>query len=63
MSNAHSSPSAVDRVVSQLRDDILGGRYRATDRLPSERELSEKLGVNRGAVREGLRTLAQLGIV
>ena len=63
MSSAHSTPSAVDRVVSQLRDDILGGRYRATDRLPSERELSAKLGVNRGAVREGLRTLAQLGIV
>ncbi|MGE4651615.1 MAG: GntR family transcriptional regulator [Myxococcota bacterium] len=63
MSIAQSTPSAVDRVVCQLRDDILGGRYRAEDRLPSERELSEKLGVNRGAVREGLRTLAQLGIV
>lgn len=63
MENAANSPSAVDRVVTQLRDDILGGRYRATDRLPSERELSEKLGVNRGAVREGMRTLAQLGIV
>lgn len=63
MSTADRTPSAVDRVVGQLRDDILGGRYRAADRLPSERELSEKLGVNRGAVREGLRTLAQLGIV
>ena len=63
MSSAPNAPSAVDRVVTQLRDDILGGRYRATDRLPSERELSERLGVNRGAVREGMRTLAQLGIV
>lgn len=55
--------SSTDRVVETLRNDILTGRYRAGDRLPSERDLVEQIGVNRGAVREGLRALSQLGIV
>jgi GntR family transcriptional repressor for pyruvate dehydrogenase complex len=50
-------------VARQLRDEILEGRYRPGDRLPSERELVERLGIHRGAIREGLRTLAQLGLV
>ncbi len=57
------SETSSDRVVETLRNDILTGRYRAGDRLPSERDLVEQLGVNRGAVREGLRALSQLGIV
>jgi GntR family transcriptional repressor for pyruvate dehydrogenase complex len=56
-------PDSVERVVSSLRDDILRRRYRAGDRLPSERELAEKLAVNRGAVREAFRVLSQLGLV
>lgn len=55
--------TAVDRVVQTLREDILTGRYRAGDRLRSERELAEQLGVGRGVVREALRVLAQLGLV
>ncbi len=57
------SETAVERVAQTLREDILTGRYRAGDRLPSERELAERAGVSRSAVREGLRTLAQLGLV
>ncbi len=56
-------PASVEKVVHHLRDDILRGRLRAGERLPSERELAERIGVNRGAVREARRTLAQLGVV
>lgn len=56
-------PASVEKVVHHLRDDILRGRLRAGERLPSERELAERIGVNRGAVREARRTLAQLGLV
>jgi DNA-binding FadR family transcriptional regulator len=50
-------------VAHRLRDEILQGRYRAGDRLPSERELVRRLGVHRGAIREGLRALAQLRLI
>ena len=52
-----------EAVADQLRDQILTGRYKAGDRLPSERELVERLGVHRGAVREGLRAVAQQGLI
>ena len=58
-----SLPGSVERVANALRDDILGRRVRPGERLASERELAERLGVNRGAVREALRVLEQLGIV
>jgi DNA-binding FadR family transcriptional regulator len=58
-----SLPESVDRVARELRNDILRHHYRPGDRLPSERELAERLSVSRGAVREALRALAQLGIL
>ncbi|MBW2244382.1 MAG: FadR family transcriptional regulator [Deltaproteobacteria bacterium] len=57
------SETAAQRVAQSLRHDILTGRYREGDRLRSERELAEQFGVHRGAVREGLRALAQQGLV
>lgn len=58
-----SLPESVDRVARELRGDILRSRYRPGDRLPSERELADRLQVSRGAVREALRALDQLGIL
>ena len=56
-------PDSVERVAREIREDILRQRYRPGDRLPSERELAERLKVNRGAVREAFRALAQLGLI
>src|SRR4028119_312474 len=53
------SDAVTDSVISQIRE----GRYRAGDRLPTERELAEQLGVGRTSVREGLRFLEKLGIL
>ncbi|MGH3089588.1 MAG: FadR/GntR family transcriptional regulator [Rubrobacteraceae bacterium] len=53
------SDAVTESVISQIRE----GRYRAGDRLPSERELAEQLGVGRTSVREGLRFLEKLGIL
>ncbi len=50
-------------VASQIRGDILEGRYRAGDRLPAERELAERLEVNRTSVREALKLLEQEGFI
>lgn len=56
-------PESVERVARDVREDILRARYRPGDRLPSERDLAERLGVGRGAVREAFRALAQLGLI
>lgn len=50
-------------IAARLRDDILRGDYREGDRLPAERELATRLGVNRGSIREALKQLEQLGLV
>ena len=51
-----------ERVAAELRDEILRGRFRAGERLPSERDLALRFGVHRGAVREALKKLEQLGL-
>jgi GntR family transcriptional repressor for pyruvate dehydrogenase complex len=56
------APSGSERVAAELRDDILRGRYRPGERLPSERDLAERFGVHRGGVREGFKKLEQLGL-
>jgi GntR family transcriptional regulator, transcriptional repressor for pyruvate dehydrogenase complex len=52
-----------DVVHERLRADILAGRCAPGDALPSERDLSDSLGVNRHAVREALKRLEQAGLV
>ena len=52
-----------ESVFRQLRDNIVRRELKPGDPLPSERELSELLGVNRGAVREGIKRLQQAGLV
>jgi GntR family transcriptional regulator, transcriptional repressor for pyruvate dehydrogenase complex len=52
-----------DGVLSELLDAIRAGRLCQGERLPSERRLSEQLGVSRVSVREGLRMLELLEII
>ncbi|WP_106430013.1 FadR/GntR family transcriptional regulator [Streptomyces xiaopingdaonensis] len=50
-------------MLTQIQQKILDGRLRVGDRLPSERELGEALGVSRNSVREALRVLESMGIL
>ena len=50
-------------VHDALRADILTGRLRVGEPIPSERVLSEQLSVNRHAVREAVKRLQQAGLV
>jgi GntR family transcriptional repressor for pyruvate dehydrogenase complex len=52
-----------DEVFEQISDEIVRGRMAPGIQLPSERELCEALGVNRGALREALKRLSQAGLV
>lgn len=62
MSATEPQISRTASIATILRDEILSGQYRAGERLPSERDLCERFKVSRGAVREALKQLQQLGI-
>ncbi|MGF7159783.1 DNA-binding FadR family transcriptional regulator [Rhodoligotrophos appendicifer] len=52
------------RVVAEaIERNILMGRLKTGDRLPSEMELAKQFGVHRSTVREGIRLLEQSGLV
>ena len=51
-----------DQIAGSLIEDILSGRYRPTERLPSERDLATRFDANRGAVREAMKKLEQIGL-
>jgi GntR family transcriptional regulator, transcriptional repressor for pyruvate dehydrogenase complex len=55
--------SLSDAVFDQLAEQILSRRVEPGAPLPPERELAKALGVNRGAIREALKRLAQAGLV
>ncbi|WP_336500211.1 FadR/GntR family transcriptional regulator [Microbacterium paraoxydans] len=55
--------SALDTALHGLRALIADRALRPGDRLPSEGELCERLGVSRGSLREAIRTLAALGVL
>lgn len=55
--------SASGAVFEQLIAELVAGRLEPGESLPAERALTERLGVNRQAVREALQRLAQAGLV
>lgn len=61
--NAVRKQSLSESAYRQLSDKILRNEYAPGDPLPAERELSEALQVNRGAVREAIKRLQQAGLV
>ncbi len=52
-----------EKVAGQLKKAISTGIFRVGERLPSERELAEQMGVSRPSVRQALQQLALLGII
>jgi len=58
-----STVSRTQQVRDQLEAAIDSGEYNPGDRLPSERELVELLGVSRVSVREAIRSLEAVGRV
>ena len=52
-----------DRMTTQLRQQILSGRLRPGDLVPTERELREAFGVSRATVREALHGLVASGFL
>jgi len=53
----------VDKIVNQIRKLIISGQLKIGDKLPSERKLSERLGVGRTYIRDAIKKLEFLGIL
>lgn len=58
-----SGTKLYEEVIRQIKDMIAKGELKQGDRLPSEKELVEMMGVSRITVREALRILANMGII
>lgn len=52
-----------EQIVHQLLEAIVNRTLRPGERLPSERSLSSRLGVNRASLREAIKRLEQMGLV
>jgi DNA-binding FadR family transcriptional regulator len=53
----------VDQVIEQLRTAVTRGEWPIGERIPTEAELVDQLGVGRNTVREAVRALAHTGIL
>ncbi len=55
--------SIFEKIISHIKDQLNCGNLNAGDQLPTERDLSEMMGVNRHSVREAFRVLEFLGVI
>ena len=58
-----SSTSAAQRVIDHLTTALAKKELRPGDRLPTEMELAQQLGIGRNSVREGIKFLTALGVL
>jgi GntR family transcriptional repressor for pyruvate dehydrogenase complex len=52
-----------EEICERIRNELSAGTLRPGDKLPPERELAERFGVSRTAVREAFRSLERSGLI
>lgn len=55
--------SVVQRVIDRLTQAMLSGELKPGDKIPTEMELSEQLGVARNSIREAIKILVYIGVL
>ena len=58
-----NNESVVQRVINCLTDAMISKQLRPGDKIPTEMELSESLGVGRNSIREAVKILVYLGVL
>ncbi|NLO36268.1 MAG: FadR family transcriptional regulator [Clostridiaceae bacterium] len=58
-----SNRSVVDQIVERVTDAIISGELKAGDKIPTELELSDSIGVGRNSVREAIKILVSQGVL
>lgn len=61
--NIHSSVSVYEQIENQVKFAIASGRLKATDQLPSIKELGDRLGINFNTVAKAYRDLEVMGLI
>ena len=63
MLEPNKTTKVYEQVIEQIKCKIKSGEIKKGDRLPSEREMAESIGVSRASVREAIRALEVVGLV
>ena len=63
MSEKFNDTKVYTKVINDIKEKILNGQLKNGDRLPSEREMAEKLEVSRTSIREAIRVLEIMGLI
>lgn len=50
-------------IINRITDALINGSLKPGDKIPTELEFSEKLGVGRNAVREAVKVLVEFGVL
>ncbi len=50
-------------IVQRISDALISGEFKPGDKIPTEQEFSERLGVGRNAVREAIKVLVAFGVL
>lgn len=58
-----ANQKAYEYVFDYFSDKILSGELKLNDRIPTERDIAERLGVSRNSAREALHILEMMGII
>ncbi len=58
-----NNESVVQQVINCLTDAMLSKQLRPGDKIPTEMELAESLGVGRNSIREAIKILVYLGVL
>lgn len=58
-----SSESVVQQVINALTDSMINRELRPGDKIPTEAEMAENMGVGRNSIREAIKILVYLGVL
>lgn len=61
--SVHSSVAIYEQIENQIRFAIASGKLTANDRLPSIKELGDRLGINFNTVAKAYRDLEVMGLI
>ena len=63
MYEQYNKEAAYEHVINEIKGLLLTNKLKPGDKLPSEMELAESLGVGRGSIREAMKILSSFGVI